>query len=100
KRYHWIDTLFALCEVTAYAALITALEERNVRFDPRQLFLDVRASIDAAHADGSVYRAVTADLDTYVEKDPNLGKTLHKLRSAGKRLFLLTNSPFHYTDTV
>ena len=100
KRYHWIDTPFALCEVTAYAALITALEERNVRVDPRKLFEDVRASIDLAHADGSVYRSVTADLDKYIEKDPNLPKTLHKLRSSGKRLFLLTNSPFHYTDTV
>src|SRR5690606_7772789 len=28
-RFHWIDTLFALCEVTSYAALITALEERG-----------------------------------------------------------------------
>jgi len=100
RRYHWIDTLFALCEVTAYAAIITALEERDVRFDARKLFEDVRASIDAAHADGSVYRSVTADLDKYIEPDPALSKTLHKLRSSGKRVFLLTNSPYHYTDTV
>src|SRR5690606_23381811 len=26
-RFHWIDTLFALCEVTSYASAITALEE-------------------------------------------------------------------------
>ena len=100
KRYHWIDTLFALCEVTAYAALVTALEERAVKFDPQQLFVDVRASIDEAHADGSVYRTVTADLGRFIEQDPGLARTLHKLRSSGKRLFLLTNSPYHYTDTV
>ena len=99
-RFHWIDTLFALCEVTSYAAIITALEERNHPFDPQQLFIDVRSAIDQAHADGSVYRHVTSDLETYIERDPALPKTLHKLRSAGKRLFVLTNSPYHYTETI
>lgn len=99
-RYHWIDTLFALCEVTAYAAIVAALEERKHRFDPRKLFQDVRASIDEAHADGSVYKTVTANLDDFIAVDPDLPMTLHKLRSAGKHLFLLTNSPFHYTDTM
>src|SRR5262249_17982007 len=27
-------------------------------------------------------------------------RTLHKLRSAGKKLFLLTNSPAHYTEAM
>ncbi len=100
SRFHWIDTLFALCEVTSYAAIITALEEKAHEFDPAQLFLDVRAAIDQAHAEGAVYRHVTANLDTYVQQDPELAKTLHKLRSSGKRLFVLTNSPYHYTDAI
>lgn len=99
-RFHWIDTLFALCEVTSYAAIITALEEKGHEFDPAQLFSDVRAAIDQAHAEGAVYKSVTADLDKYIERDPELPRTLHKLRSAGKRLFVLTNSPYHYTDTL
>ncbi len=99
-RYHWIDTLFALCEATSYAALVTALEERGKKFNPMQLFVDVRASIDQAHAEGAVYQTVTANLPHFIERDPELPRTLHKLRSAGKRLFLLTNSPYHYTDTV
>ena len=99
-RFHWIDTLFALCEVTSYAAIITALEERGHPFDAQQLFLDVRAAIDQAHAEGAVYRHVTGDLETYLDRDPELPKTLHKLRSAGKRLFVLTNSPYHYTESI
>lgn len=100
SRYHWIDTLFALCEVTSYAALITALEARGTAFDPKQLFDDVRAAIDASHADGSVYRHVTSDLARYLDRDSALPRTLHKLRSSGKKLFLLTNSPWSYTNTV
>src|SRR5690606_17914380 len=88
-RYHWIDTLFALSEVTSYAAIIDALEKRGVRVDFDKLFNDVRSAIDEAHADGTVYQRVTSDFPRYVERDPDLARTLHKLRSAGKRLFLL-----------
>jgi HAD superfamily 5'-nucleotidase-like hydrolase len=100
SRYHWIDTLFALSEVTAYAAIVEALEKRGERVDFGKLFMDVRESIDEAHADGTVYRHVTADLPRYVDRDDALARTLHKFRSAGKRLFLLTNSPWGYTHAM
>jgi 5'-nucleotidase len=100
SRYHWIDTLFALSEVTSYAAVVDELERRGDKVDYDKLWGDVRASIDEAHADGSVYRAITADLPRFIDRDPELARALHKLRSAGKRLFVLTNSPFHYTDTM
>lgn len=99
-RYHWIDTLFALCEVTSYASIVTALTDAGIEFDPRQLFVDVRTSIDEAHHDGSVYREVTQNLDRYLDRDPLLPATLHKLRSSGKKLFILTNSPWHYTNAI
>ncbi len=99
-RYHWIDTLFALSEVTAYAGIVDALERRGDEVDHARLFADIRESIDEAHRDGTVYAAVRADPARYIEKDPDLARTLHKLRSAGKKLFLLTNSPWHYTESV
>ncbi len=99
-RYHWIDTLFALCEVTSYAAIVHALESRGESVDYDKLFYDVRAAIDEAHAEGAVYKHVTSDLPRYIDRDPYLARTLHKLRSAGKKLFLLTNSPWSYTNTM
>lgn len=100
SRYHWIDTLFALSEVTSYAAVVTALEQRGAPVDYEKLFVDVRSSIDEAHADGTVYAIVTAAFDEFLDRDAELARTLHKLRSAGKKLFLLTNSPFSYTEKV
>ncbi len=99
-RYHWIDTLFALSEVTSYAAVVSALEARGDVIDYDRLFHDVRASIDEAHADGTVYKMVTGAFDEFVDRDPDLARTLHKLRSAGKKLFLLTNSPNSYTEQM
>jgi len=99
-RYHWIDTLFSLSEVTSYAAIVDALERHDVRIDYGTLFDDVRKSIDEAHRDGDFYANVTRDLPRYVQRDEYLEATLHKFRSAGKKLFLLTNSPWSYTDTL
>jgi HAD superfamily 5'-nucleotidase-like hydrolase len=99
-RYHWIDTLFALSEVTAYSAIVDVLERRGEHVDYANVFTDVRTSIDEAHRDGSVYTHVTADFPRYVARDTELARTLHKFRSAGKKLFLLTNSPTSYSDQV
>src|SRR5690606_26692877 len=40
------------------------------------------------------------DISRYFHVDPELGSTLHKFRSAGKKLFLLTNSLLPYTEHV
>ena len=100
RRYHWVDTLYALSEVSVYAAVVDELERDGVPVDYDQLFHDVRTCIDMAHRDGSILEAILSDIDAYVVRDESLGATFHKLRSAGKRLFLLTNSHWAYTDRM
>jgi HAD superfamily 5'-nucleotidase-like hydrolase len=99
-RYHWIDTLYALSEASLYAALIDALEKKGQAIDYARVFTDIRESIDEAHRDGTILDAVSSDLPRFVRRDPNLALTLHKLRSAGKKLFLLTNSRWPYTEKM
>ena len=70
------------------------------RLDYERLFTDVRESMDQIHADGTLKTRVKADLARFIVRDPELGPALHKLRSAGKRLFLLTNSHLDYTEAV
>ncbi|MFK7987048.1 MAG: HAD-IG family 5'-nucleotidase [Sandaracinaceae bacterium] len=99
-RYHWVDTLYGLSEVSVYAGAIEALGEIGVEVDAGKLFDDIRASIDLAHQDGSIVDRIAADPARYLVRDPDLAATFHKLRSAGKRLFLLTNSHAGYTDKI
>jgi len=99
-RYHWIDTLYALSEVATYAALVDAMEKKGYAVDYAKLFTDIRECIDEAHRDGTILDEVVNNLPHFVHKDPNLAPTLHKLRSAGKKLFLLTNSRAAYTDKM
>jgi len=100
SRYHWVDTLYALSEVTVYAAIIDRMDALGEPVDYDKLFCDIRESIDEAHRDGTILDEVMSDPQRYVERDPLLAQTLHKLRSAGKKLFLLTNSRWPYTEKM
>ena len=99
-RYHWIDTLYALSEASLYAALVDAFEQRGLAIDYAQAFSDIREIIDEAHRDGTILDTVMADFPRFVDTDRVLAPTLHKLRSAGKKLFVLTNSRWQYTDRM
>lgn len=99
-RFHYIDTLYALPEAAMYAAIVPFLESRGVAFGYPQLFQDIRECIDLSHRDGTILDIMLADLPRYVFRDPDLAQTLHKFRSAGKRLFVLTNSQADYTDKM
>ncbi|MFO0694178.1 MAG: HAD-IG family 5'-nucleotidase [Polyangiales bacterium] len=99
-RYHWVDTLYSLCEVSMFAAAIDALEREGMAVDYERLYGDIRKAVDESHQDGTILGPVLADLPRFIRKDPELATALHKLRSAGKKVFLLTNSHAPYTDTM
>jgi HAD superfamily 5'-nucleotidase-like hydrolase len=99
-RFAWIDTLFALPEACLFAEVIAFLEGQGAAVDYGKLWDDIRESIDTVHRDGTLKTEVKKDLARYVVRDPELGPALHKLRSGGKKLFLLTNSLWDYTDAV
>jgi HAD superfamily 5'-nucleotidase-like hydrolase len=104
-RYSYVDTLFALSEVSVYAEIVRLLDERPEQWkgtppDYASAYDDVRRAIDEAHQDDSIKARIKADPARYIIDDPELAPTLHKLRSAGKKLFLLTNSYLPYSDVV
>ncbi len=101
-RYHWIDTLFALPEAVLYADVIDLFELQlgRRRIDYRVLFEDIRAAIDECHRDDSLKTILKSDFDKYVQIDPDTPLALHKLRSSGKKVFLLTNSYWDYTSAA
>ncbi len=99
-RYSWIDTLFALPEAVMYLRLVDHLEGQGQKIKYAKLWDDIRECIDEAHRDDSLKSVIKADLGRYIQNDPDLPATLHKFRSSGKKLFLLTNSLWDYTDVV
>ena len=99
-RWEWIDTLFGLPEAVMYTTLVDWGDRQSAALDYDKLFNDIRTAIDEAHRDDTLKSVIKADLASFIVKDPLLGETLHKFRSSGKKLFLLTNSLYDYTSVV
>lgn len=100
QRYAVIDTLFALPEACMFASLVDLFAAQKKPVNYRKLWQDIREAIDEAHRDDSIKNVIQSEIHRFIVHDPELPLTLHKMRSAGKRLFLLTNSLWTYTDHV
>jgi len=99
-RWEWIDTLFGLPESVMYTTLVDWYDKQNLPVDHDKLFGEIRMAIDEAHRDDTLKSVIKADLSSFIIKDPLLAETLHKFRSSGKKLFVLTNSLYDYTTEV
>jgi HAD superfamily 5'-nucleotidase-like hydrolase len=98
-----VDTLFSLPEANLFALMVDYLDERapvGETPDYIKLFDDIKECIDMIHNDGSLKGLIAQDVPKYIYKDPYLALTLDKFRKAGKKLFLLTNSYWEYTNLV
>ena len=102
ENYVSVDTLFHLPEVYLYLCVIDFLERRDARrpVPYETVYRDVREMIDEAHRDGSLKSVITGDLNRYIRLDPEVRTTLEEFRRSGKKLFLLTNSEWSYTDKL
>jgi len=100
--YSLIDTLFSLPETHLYALTVDLLD-RLGRGNPEEYekaYRAIRDSADEIHRDGTLKRVVVQDLSKYVERDLDIAHTLEHLAASGKKLFILTNSGWEYTDAM
>jgi 5'-nucleotidase len=102
-RFVMVDTLFSLPEISLYSQMVhhfDGLGEGQSRPTWEKLWIDLRQAMDSLHSDDSLKSEIMADLGEYIIRDDELAETLHRFRSAGKKLFLLTNSEPAYTEAV
>jgi len=96
-----IDTLFEIPESYLYALLVDALDQGIVQGkDYLQLFRDVRWAIDTAHRNGEMKAEILAHRDFFILKDPELPGALDRWKRAGKKLFVVSNSEWSFTNGV
>jgi 5'-nucleotidase len=101
-RYVFLNTLFSLSEACMYAQLVDRLDEREMPgvLGYADLYRRVRRGIDEAHLEGELKADIAANPDRYVERDPDLALALLDQRGAGKKLLLITNSDWDYTNRI
>lgn len=97
-----IDTFFALSEVQLFTEIVDymRLHPGAIQKTYREVYQDLREFIDLSHKDGTIKQHVLSDISRYISRDPHLSQTLAKLIDGGKRLFLLTNSDWSYTNAI
>ncbi|MBC7475793.1 MAG: HAD-IG family 5'-nucleotidase [Candidatus Sericytochromatia bacterium] len=99
--FNSVDTLFSLPEAYMFAKMVDAMDDGSLQIESyAKLFDDVRLCIDTVHRDGSLKGEIAKDLQKYIYKDPRLPLVLDKFREKGKKLFVLTNSEWSYTNIV
>jgi HAD superfamily 5'-nucleotidase-like hydrolase len=96
-----IDTLFEIPECHLYALLVDGMDDGRIKGkDCLQLFQDVRWAIDSAHRNGAMKAEILANPEFYILRDPELAAALDRWQRAGKKLFILSNSEWTFTDGV
>ncbi|MQA29333.1 MAG: HAD-IG family 5'-nucleotidase [Luteitalea sp.] len=102
-RFYHVDTLFELAEVNLFSELVELVQRGVIACGARVfegIFEDVRHAVDGVHADGTLKSRIIEDLPRLLPDDADLPLTIKKLALTGRRLLLISNSEWYYTDAV
>eukprot|EP01038_Epipyxis_sp_PR26KG_P004190 gene4190-5961_t len=102
SNYVNIDTLFQVIDAILFAQLVDFKDDNLLLSDKsyEQIYRDVRKAVDLCHRDGVIKDTVAKNPAKYIIYDPMLVPMIAQLRDAGKKVFLLTNSMWEYTNVV
>jgi len=101
-RWVFLNTLFSLSEGCLYAQLVEFLDQGKL---PKvrgyeDLYRRVRAKVDAQHLEGRLKAEIAAAPEHFVVLDPEAALALLDQRAAGKKLVLITNSEWSFTQRM
>lgn len=101
-QYSFLNTLFSLSEACIYAQLVDLLDARRLPevLGYADLYARVRESVDLAHMEGALKADIIADPERFVDLDPDTPLALLDQHKAGKKLLLITNSEWYYTNSM
>ncbi|NP_001131882.1 uncharacterized LOC100193261 [Zea mays] len=104
-RWEFLNTLFSVSEAVMFMQMVDKLDQGLVPaelgpLDYKGLYNAVSKALFRAHVEGQLKREIMAEPDRFVEPDPELPLALLDQKEAGKKLLLITNSDFHYTNKM
>lgn len=93
-----LNDLFSMAECCLIADVIQFFKDEGIPFCPRNAVVDILSAIGDTHVSGDFHRLVASDPAKYFEPRPHLEGVLKALCADGKKLILVSNSPFWYVD--
>lgn len=106
SQYENIDTPFSLIDACLFAQLVDLKDKLGAGSEVlqgrsyQQLWVDLRKCVDLCHRNGVIKLTVAQNPEKYIAYDPNIFPMLDGFRAAGRKVFLLTNSLWDYTQVV
>ncbi|KAH9624264.1 hypothetical protein KSS87_022827 [Heliosperma pusillum] len=105
NRWEFLNTFFSVSEAVAYMQLVDRLDEGAVAaevgpLDYKGLYKAVGKALFRAHVEGQLKSEIMSKPELFVEPDPELPLALLDQKEAGKKLVLITNSDYHYTNKM
>ncbi|KAF5935899.1 hypothetical protein HYC85_027028 [Camellia sinensis] len=106
---------FCFSEACLIADIVQHFVDAKLEFDAPYVYQDVNRAIQHVHRSGLAHRGILSDSQRYPVKDvrddelyynicllflthSELQRLLRMLKENGKKLFLLTNSPYYFVD--
>ncbi|XP_017409451.1 uncharacterized protein LOC108322011 isoform X2 [Vigna angularis] len=105
SRWEFLNTLFSVSEAVAYMQMVDRLDDGTIPadlgpLDYKGLYKAVGKALFWAHVEGRLKSEIMSKPELFVEPDPELPLALLDQKEAGKKLLLITNSDYHYTDKM
>ncbi|KAK7363398.1 hypothetical protein VNO77_05540 [Canavalia gladiata] len=105
SRWEFLNTLFSVSEAVAYMQMVDRLDDGTIPadlcpLDYKGLYKAVGKALFWAHVEGRLKSEIMSKPEQFVEPDPELPLALLDQKEAGKKLLLITNSDYLYTDKM
>lgn len=100
SRWVFLNTFFSISAAVMYSQLVELLDAGKLPevLGYGDLYWRVQEVLDAAHIEGELKGEIMANPEQYVDRDPRMPATLIDQRQAGKKVMLITNSGYPYTN--
>lgn len=102
ERFALLNTFFTLSEACLFAQLVELFDKRRLpgASSYKDIYDRVRSHIDAVYLEGVLKPAIFADPEKFIDVDPGAALVLQDQVAAGKKLLLITNSDWNYTNAL
>uniref|UniRef100_A0A336MPZ0 CSON005199 protein n=1 Tax=Culicoides sonorensis TaxID=179676 RepID=A0A336MPZ0_CULSO len=88
--------LFSVPEMCLLSSVTEYLVRNGIDYHPEILFRDVKNSVQSSHP--IMHGIVTKNVRDYIHENKDLKFFFQRLVDAGKKLFVVTNSPFYFVN--
>ncbi|PNT70260.1 hypothetical protein BRADI_2g08826v3 [Brachypodium distachyon] len=105
STWEFLNTLFSVSEAVMFMQMVDKLDQGLVPpelgpLDYTGLYNAVSKALFRAHVEGQLKSEIMAEPERFVEPDPELPLALLDQKEAGKKLLLITNSDYLYTNKM